>query len=93
MREEEEKELSKLYEIIERFHKKFEYRRKKETKAIPKKEDVHIINAYLRDTKFTKDSKNFVNKMIVIKYYYKNYPEIISLNVCFHDYSDILSSF
>lgn len=37
MREEEEKELSKLYEIIERFHKKFEYRIKRETKPFQKK--------------------------------------------------------
>jgi len=87
-----EKELLKWYNIIERFHQRFEYRNKIDKKIIPKKEDVHIINTYLRDTKFSKDSENIVKKMIVIKYYYQNYPEIISLNICFNDYSDLLSS-
>jgi hypothetical protein len=92
MREEQEKINTKIYNIIERFHKRFEYRINKEkVKSIPKKEDVHVINAYLRNTIFSKDSENIVNQMIVIKYYYKNYPETISLNVYFNDYSDLLS--
>jgi hypothetical protein len=92
-KKEKEKELSKWYNIIKRFHQRFEYRNKIDKKIIPKKEDVHIINTYIRDTIFSKDSENIVNQMIVIKYCYKiNHSDIITLNIKYHHYSDLLSS-
>jgi hypothetical protein len=84
--------MESSYLIIERFYKKFKYRRNnnntKKHQIPPKKEEIQIQKMYLRNTIFSKTiSENIVKKMIVLKYCYKN--DIITLNVLYEDYSDI----
>lgn len=81
-----------IYAAIVRYYRKFTYRNGDKKTCFPNKENIQIINMYLRNTIFSNNTENIVKKMAVIQFYYKNESEhdVISLNLSFEDYSDLL---
>lgn len=83
-----------VYYILKRFNSNFKLRRNKEYKnpniLSNNINDINIIRVYKRKCIYTDDLKHTKDNL-VIKYQYKNNPDIITLNVLWDRYKDLLT--
>ena len=83
-----------IFYILKRFHSSFQLRRNpgnKNPNVLSNNiNDINIIRVYKRICIYTND-KHDLKENLVIKYQYKNNPEIISLNIPLYKYQDLLN--
>jgi len=84
-----------VYDIIKRFYSKYKLRRNpgNPNPNILSKyiQDIYLIKLYKRVCTYS-NNENIYKENLVIKYKYKNKDEIISLNLPWDDYKDLLTS-
>lgn len=82
-----------MYSILQRFHTKYKLRRHpghlNPNKLSNYLDDFYIIKIYKRVCTYS-NSENRYKDNLVIKYKYKNIDEVISLNIPWEDYKDLL---
>jgi len=82
-----------VYHILKRFNSYFRLRRNNECRnpnhLSNNINDINIIRVYKRKCIYT-DDPNHIRDNLVIKYQYKNNPEIICLNIPLERYNDLL---
>lgn len=83
-----------IHSIIQRFNSKFKLRIKKDNPN-PKHElfslnDIYIIKTYKFPCTYSNVKSNEKRENLVIKYFYKNKKEIISLNLLLEEYKDLV---
>jgi hypothetical protein len=86
---------NEVYYIIKRFNSKYKLRRNPD---FPNPnilsnyiEDISLIKIYKRFCTYS-NNENMYKENLVIKYKYKNKNEIITLNIPFDEYKDLLTS-
>jgi len=83
-----------IFYILKRFHSSFQLRRNpgnKNPNVLSNNiNDINIIRVYKRNCIYTNDQQD-LKENLVIKYQYKNNPEIISLNIPLYKYQDLLN--
>ena len=84
----------KVYYILKRFHSSFKLRRnpgyKNPNKLSNCVNDIYVIDIYKCKCIYTNNNHN-IKDHLVIKYKYQNNPEIISLNIPWEKYNDLLT--
>lgn len=84
-----------IYFIIKRFYTKYKLRRNPgnpNPNILSKNiQDISLIKIYKRVCTYS-NNENMYKENLVIKYKYKNKDEIISLNLPWDDYKDLLTS-
>jgi hypothetical protein len=85
--------LLKLKTILDRFHNKFKYRKntgKKKPILDYEFQNIHVIDIKIKQCVYT-NSINDIKQNLIVKYYiYDQDTSIISLNLLFDDYKDII---
>jgi hypothetical protein len=83
-----------VYYILKRFNSSFRLRRNPgfENPNVLSNHisDITIIKVYKRKCIYT-NNPNYIRDNLVIKYQYKNNPEVISLNIPWDKYQDLLT--
>lgn len=84
-----------VYDVIKKFYSKYKLRRNPgypNPNILSKNiQDISLIKIYKRVCIYS-NNENMYKENLVIKYKYKNKDEIISLNLPWDDYKDLLTS-